>query len=84
MAEPQYLQLMPGPSPWPISAAVFTASFFLLLTIQAYAFAAFSGIGRGTKSIALAVGDRPTDTARDRRYWCRDRYTGRYNRPIEP
>ncbi|QWC58356.1 cytochrome ubiquinol oxidase subunit I [Erythrobacter sp. 3-20A1M] len=43
-AEPQYLQLMPGPSPYPVGAAVFTASFFLSLTIQAYAFAAFSGI----------------------------------------
>lgn len=43
-AEPQYLQLMPGPSPWPISAAVFTAAFFLALTVQAYAFSAFSGV----------------------------------------
>jgi cytochrome c oxidase subunit I+III len=43
-AEPQYLQLMPGPSPWPIGAAVFTAAFFLALTVQAYAFSAFSGV----------------------------------------
>ncbi|WP_225871665.1 cbb3-type cytochrome c oxidase subunit I [Qipengyuania atrilutea] len=43
-AEPQYLQLMPGPSPWPVSAAVFTAAFFLALTVQAYAFSAFSGV----------------------------------------
>lgn len=43
-AEPQYLQLMPGPSPWPVSAAVFTAGFFLALTVQAYAFATFSGV----------------------------------------
>ncbi|MGB3378049.1 MAG: cbb3-type cytochrome c oxidase subunit I [Allopontixanthobacter sediminis] len=43
-AEPQYLQLMPGPSPWPIGAAVFTAVFFLSLTVQAYAFGAFGGI----------------------------------------
>ena len=43
-AEPQYLQIMPGPSPYPVGAAVFTASFFLSLTIQAYAFAAFSGV----------------------------------------
>ncbi|GAA0867506.1 cytochrome c oxidase subunit I [Brevundimonas basaltis] len=35
-AEPQYLQRMPVPSPWPIWAAVFTAAAFLLLTIQAY------------------------------------------------
>lgn len=35
-AEPQYLQIMPGPSVWPLLAAVFTAGFFLLLTIQAY------------------------------------------------
>jgi cytochrome c oxidase subunit I+III len=36
-AEPEYLQIMPGPSPWPITAAIFTAGFFLLLTVQAYA-----------------------------------------------
>ncbi|WP_170005703.1 cbb3-type cytochrome c oxidase subunit I [Pseudopontixanthobacter vadosimaris] len=44
MAEPQYVQLMPGPSPWPMSAAIFTAGFFLSLTVQAYAFAIFCGI----------------------------------------
>ena len=43
-AEPQYLQIMPGPSPWPVGAAVATAGFFLSLTIQAYSFAVFSGI----------------------------------------
>ncbi len=35
---------MPGPSPWPVSAAVFTAAFFLALTVQAYAFSAFAGV----------------------------------------
>ena len=35
-AEPQYLQIMPGPSGWPLLAAVFTAGFFLLLTVKAY------------------------------------------------
>lgn len=35
-AEPQYLQIMMGPSVWPLLAAVFTAGFFLLLTVQAY------------------------------------------------
>ena len=44
MAEPQYVQLMPGPSPWPLAAAVFTALFFLSLTVQGYAFAVFCGI----------------------------------------
>jgi cytochrome c oxidase subunit I+III len=43
-AEPQYVQLMPGPSPWPLSAAVFTALFFLSLTVQGYSFAIFCGI----------------------------------------
>ncbi len=43
-AEPQYLQLMPGPSAYPVGAAVFTAFFFLSLTVQAYAFGVFSGI----------------------------------------
>jgi cytochrome c oxidase subunit I+III len=43
-AEPQYLQIMPGPSIWPISAAVTTAGFFLALTVQAYAFGFVSGI----------------------------------------
>jgi len=36
LAEPQYLQIMPGPSVWPFLAAIFTAGFFILLTIQAY------------------------------------------------
>lgn len=35
-AEPQYLQIMPGPSVWPLLSALFTAGFFLLLTVQAY------------------------------------------------
>ena len=36
LAEPQYLQIIPGPSVWPFLAAIFTAGFFILLTIQAY------------------------------------------------
>ncbi|MBA3576805.1 MAG: cbb3-type cytochrome c oxidase subunit I [Sphingomonas sp.] len=43
-AEPQYLQIMPGPSVWPLLAALFTAGFFLLLTVQAYTPAVISGI----------------------------------------
>ncbi len=43
-AEPQYLQIMPGPSAWPLLGALFTAGFFLLLTIQAYTPAVISGI----------------------------------------
>ena len=43
-AEPQYLQIMPGPSAWPLVAAVFTAGFFILLTIQAYGPAVASGL----------------------------------------
>jgi cytochrome c oxidase subunit I+III len=35
-AEPQNLQIMMGPSPWPLLSAAFTAGFFILLTIQAY------------------------------------------------
>ncbi|MDQ3145239.1 MAG: cbb3-type cytochrome c oxidase subunit I, partial [Pseudomonadota bacterium] len=43
-AEPQYLQIMPGPSVWPFAAAIFTAAFFLLLTVQAYGVSMFSGV----------------------------------------
>ena len=43
-AEPQYLQIMPGPSAWPGLAALFTAGFFILLTIQAYTPAVISGV----------------------------------------
>jgi cytochrome c oxidase subunit I+III len=43
-AEPQYLQIMPGPSKWPLLAAIFTAGFFILLTIQAYNPAFASGV----------------------------------------
>ena len=35
-AEPQYLAIMMGPSVWPLLGALFTAGFFLLLTVQAY------------------------------------------------
>jgi len=43
-AEPQYLQLMPGPSPYPLGGAVFTAAFFMALTVQAYSFSILSFI----------------------------------------
>ena len=43
-AEPQYIQLMAGPSAWPLLSALFTAGFFLLLTVQAYVPAVISGI----------------------------------------
>jgi cytochrome c oxidase subunit I+III len=39
-AEPQYVQIMPGPSWWPLLSAVFTAGFFLLLTVKALALSA--------------------------------------------
>jgi len=43
-AEPEYVQIMPGPSPWPFLSAIFTAGFFLILTVQAYAVAVTSGV----------------------------------------
>jgi cytochrome c oxidase subunit I+III len=43
-AEPQYLQIMPGPSIWHVLAALFTAGFFLLLTVQAYGAGVISGM----------------------------------------
>ena len=43
-AEPQYVQTMPGPSPWPLAGAIFTAGFFLLLTVQLYWPAVISGV----------------------------------------
>lgn len=43
-AEPQALLRMPDPSPWPVWAAVFTAGFFLLLTVQAYGASVVSGV----------------------------------------
>jgi cytochrome c oxidase subunit I+III len=44
LAEPQYLQRMPGPG-WPhVLSAVFTAGFFLLLTVQLYWPAVTSGL----------------------------------------
>ncbi|MFC3711192.1 cbb3-type cytochrome c oxidase subunit I [Sphingoaurantiacus capsulatus] len=43
-AEPQYLQIMPGPSMWHVWAAVGTAGFFLLLTVQAYTASIVSGV----------------------------------------
>jgi cytochrome c oxidase subunit I+III len=42
-AEPQYLQRMPGPSWFHFGAAVFTAGFFLLLTVKLYWPAMISG-----------------------------------------
>lgn len=43
-AEPEYVQIMPGPSVWPLFSAVTTAGFFLMLTVEAYAPAIASGI----------------------------------------
>jgi cytochrome c oxidase subunit I+III len=64
-AEPQYLQIMPGPSPWPLAAAVFTAGFFLLLTVQAY----WPGLISGVIAIAAVLRwmwetDRPVEQER--------------------
>jgi cytochrome c oxidase subunit I+III len=47
-AEPLYLQILPGPSPWPPLAALFTAAFFLLLVVQAY----WAGVVSGVLAIA--------------------------------
>src|SRR3546814_11250380 len=43
-AEPEYLQIMPGPSVWPLFAAIFTAGFFVLMTIQAYGISLACGV----------------------------------------
>jgi cytochrome c oxidase subunit I+III len=43
-AEPQYLQIMPGPSWWPLLAALFTAGCFLLLTVKALTLSAVCGV----------------------------------------
>jgi cytochrome c oxidase subunit I+III len=43
-AEPQYVQIMPGPSWWPALAALFTAGFFLLLTVKATTLSAICGV----------------------------------------
>jgi cytochrome c oxidase subunit I+III len=43
-AEPQVVQVMPGPSWWPLLSALFTAGFFLLLTVKAYALSASCGV----------------------------------------
>jgi cytochrome c oxidase subunit I+III len=43
-AEPQYVQVMPGPSWWPFLAALTTAGFFLLLTVKATTASAVCGV----------------------------------------
>ncbi len=43
-AEPQYVQVMPGPSWWPLLAALFTAGFFLLMTVKAMGLSAACGV----------------------------------------
>lgn len=43
-AEPQYVQIMPGPSWWPLLAALFTAGAFLLLTVQAMTLSAICAV----------------------------------------
>ena len=43
-AEPQYVQIMPGPSWWPFLAAAFTAGCFLLLTVKATTLSAACGV----------------------------------------
>jgi cytochrome c oxidase subunit I+III len=64
-AEPEYLQIMPGPSPWPVAAALFTAGFFLLLTVQAY----WSGVVSGVVAVICVLRwlwetDRPVHESR--------------------
>ena len=43
-AEPQYLQRMPKPSAWHVWAAIFTACFFMLLTVKAWWPAVITGV----------------------------------------
>jgi len=43
-AEPQYVLRIPRPSAWHVFGAIFTAGFFLILTVQAYAAAVVSGV----------------------------------------
>jgi len=43
-AEPQYVQIMPGPAWSPLLAALFTAGFFLLLTVKALTLSAICGV----------------------------------------
>nr|WP_315050339.1 cbb3-type cytochrome c oxidase subunit I [uncultured Brevundimonas sp.] len=43
-AEPQYVLRMPRPSSWYLWGAVFTAGFFLILTVQAYIVSLISGV----------------------------------------
>lgn len=43
-AEPQSVLRIPRPSAWHVFGAVFTAGFFLILTVQAYAVAVVSGV----------------------------------------
>lgn len=50
-AEPQYVQRMPGPSAAHVLAAVFTAGFFLLLTVQAY----WAGVISGVLAVACVL-----------------------------
>ena len=44
LAEPQQLLIIPGPSVWPVTGAIFTSGFFLLLTVQAYTLVLISGV----------------------------------------
>jgi cytochrome c oxidase subunit I+III len=62
--EPEYIEIMPGPSRWPFFAALLTAAFFLLLTVKADTVALVSGVG----AILCTVGwlwepDRPVEPA---------------------
>jgi cytochrome c oxidase subunit I+III len=62
LAEPQYIQILPGPSPWPLVAAVMTAGFFLALTVQAYTFSAVSGVLAVAAMLRwLSETDRPVE-----------------------
>src|SRR3546814_1311831 len=66
-AEPEYLQIMPGPSVWPLLASIFTAGFFLLLTVQAYGTAVVSGVLAVLSVLRwLWATDRPVHAEKDR------------------
>ena len=65
LAEPQYVEIMPGPSPWPLWSAVATAVFFLALTVQAYGVSVVAGVAMIACTMRwLWETDRPIRTKR--------------------
>ena len=81
-AEPEYIILMPGPGWAHFFAAVFTAAFFLLLTVKVVTPALVCGLARNRRMLRLGVGTRSRTRERRGRHRRRAQSADLCDRPV--